>query len=273
VARADEVLGRGRARWYNAAEETQYLMKSNAFLSFLRGMIAPPSVAIIVATALLAEFVNAGWLVPGLIVFVIAAYVQGPARAARAQRAEELGLDMQDGPPGLKRWNVRLNEALQRLEGDLGALNRGRMRFLKPVAEEVAALGGDIRRLLRQAYALHRYLNQTNTVAIRARAAHLDAQIATTEDPYSKQQLVEAAAALRRQLENCEQIRTLIGRTEATLENMLASLESIGSSVVKLGAGELSDENAARQESLQRLSSARGTVASLEEVLKHVELA
>ncbi len=242
-------------------------------LAFLRGMFTPLSIAIIVATALLAEFVNVELLVPGLIVLVIASYLQGPARAAQAQRAEELGLDMVDAPPGLRRWNVRLNEALGRLERDFGSLNRSRTRFLQPVAQEVTALGGDIRRLLRQAYALHRYLNQTNTTAIRARVAHLDAQIATTEDAYSKQQLVEAASALRRQLDNCEQIRTLIGRLEATLENMVASLESIGSSVVKLGAGELSDENAARQESLQRLSSARGSVASLEEVLKHVELA
>ena len=248
-------------------------MSGSGILAFSRGMITPPAIATIVATALLAHFVSAGWLAPGLIVFVLISYLQGPARAARARRDEELGLDMVNAPPGLRRWNVRLNETLRRLESDLGALNRGRMRFLKPVAQEVEALGGDIRRLLRQAYGLHRYLNQTNTVAIRARAAHLDAQIAATTDPYSKQQLIEAASALRRQLDNCEQIRTLIGRTEATLENMLASLESIGSSVVKLGAGELSDENAARQESLQRLSSARGTVASLEEVLQHVELA
>jgi len=236
-------------------------------------MITPPSIAILVATALLVGFVNSNLLVPGLIVFLLAAYLQGPVRAARTQRNAELGLDMVDAPPGLKRWNVRLNEALARVDGDFASLTSSRVRFLKPVAEEVRALGDDIRRLLRQAYALHRYLNQTNTTAIAARAAHLDAQIATTSDPYSKQQLVEAASALRRQLDNCEQIRTLIGRTEATLENMLASLESIGSSVVKLGAGELADDNAARQESLQRLSSARGSVASLEEVLKGVELA
>ncbi len=248
-------------------------MSSSGVPAFLRGMTTPLSLTVLAATGLLAAFVSTQWLVPGLVLYVVSAVVQGKAQAARERLVETLGLDMQDAPPGLKRWNVRLNEALQRLQADLGRLSPTRGRFLKPVAQEVQALGEDIRRLLRQAYALHRYLNQTNTIAITARITHLDAQIATTADPYSRQQLVEAAAALRRQVDNCEQIRVLIGRTEATLENMLASLEAIGSSVVKLGAGELSDENAARQESLQRLSSARGTVASLEEVLKGVELA
>lgn len=248
-------------------------MTVDKLLAFARGMISPWAIAIIVATALLAEFVNVDLLVPGLIAYFLVSYFLGPAKQAQVRRAEELGLDMKDAPPGLKRWNVRLHESLQRVQGDLQRLTPDRARFLKPVAQEVEALGVDIRRLLRQAYSLHRYLHVTNTAAITARIAHLESQIAVTEDGYSKQQLVEAATALRRQMDNCEQIRLLIGRTEATLENMQASLDSIGSSVVKLGAGEMADANAARQESLQRLSSARSTVASLEEVLQKVELA
>lgn len=243
-------------------------MSDSNIMGYLRGMVAPLSLAIAAVTALLAIFVSTGWIVPGVILYLLSAHFNGPRRQAQAKRAVELGLDMHDAPPGLKRWNTRLHESLRRVQADLDHLSPDRARFLKPVSQEVQALGVDIRRLLRQAYGLHRYLNHTNTAMVAARAAHLDAQIAATQDAYSKQQLLEAAAALRRQLENCEQIRLLIGRTEATLENMQASLEAIGSSVVKLGAGELSDENAARQESLQRLSSARGTVASLEEVLK-----
>ena len=74
------------------------------------------------------------------------------------------------------------------------------------------------RRLLRQAHQLYGYLHRTDTTAITARVAHLEAQIAVTQDGYSRQQLVEAAAALRRQIENCEQIRLLISRIEATLD-------------------------------------------------------
>jgi hypothetical protein len=248
-------------------------MSKSDLLAYLRGVIAPASLFIAVASALAARFINPEFLVLGAILFLISIYLNGPAKAAQARRIQELGLDMHDAPPGLKRWNVRLNEALRRVQADLDRLTPRQTRFLRPVAQEVQALADDIRRLLRQAYALHRYLNGTNTAMIQSRADHLDSQIAMTEDAYSKQQLVEAAGALRHQLDNCEQIRVLIGRTEATLENMQASLDSIGSSIVKLAAGELSDENMARQESLQRLSSARGTVASMEEVLKGVELA
>jgi hypothetical protein len=248
-------------------------MSSFDYKSYIRGIIAPASLIILAASAIAAEFINPEFLVLGAILFLISVYMNGPAKTAQARRIEELGLDMYDAPPGLKRWNARLNDALRRVQADLDRLTPEQARFLRPVAEEVTALAGDIRRLLRQAYSLHRYLNATNIAMIKSRAEHLDAQIATTGDPYSKQQLVEAVGALRHQLDNCEQIRVAIGRTEATLENMQASLDSIGSSIVKLGAGQLSDENMARQESLQRLSSARSTVASMEEVLKGVELA
>jgi hypothetical protein len=243
------------------------------FRSLIRGIVHPASLIILAASAVAAEFINADFLVVGLILFLISAYLNGPRKAERARRIEELGLDMHDAPPGLKRWNVRLNEALQRVQGDLARLTPAQARFLSPVAGEVEALTGDIRHLLRQAYSLHRYLNSTNTAMLTSRAEHLDSQIAATADAYSKQQLQEAATAMRHQLDNCEQIRVLIGRTEATLENMQASLDAIGSSIVRMAAGEMSDENMARQESLQRLSSARGTVAALEEVIKGVELA
>jgi hypothetical protein len=79
--------------------------------------------------------------------------------------------------------------------------------------------------------------------------------------------------ALKHQSDNCEQLRVLLGRTEATLENMQASLQSIGSSVVRITAGGATEAQVVRDTSLERVSSARSTVAALEEVLERVELA
>jgi hypothetical protein len=108
---------------------------------------------------------------------------------------------------------------------------------------------------------------------VQARIAQLEGQIANTNDAYSRQQLAEAAEALKQQVGNCEQLRVLLSRTEATLENMQASLQSIGSSVVKISAGGTTEAQFARDDSLQRLTSARSTVAALEQVLEQVELA
>lgn len=239
----------------------------------LRAAIGVGPLLIAAGTVLAGVFV-ADWLFfPGALLYGLVVYATGPARLRRVRKHFELGLDLRDAPPGLKRWNASLNEALARIQADLAHASGQNARLLQPVGAEVEALGNDIRRLIRQAYNLHRYLNQTNTAMIGARAVHLETEMAATQDVYSRQQLQEAATALRRQLENCEQIRTLIGRTEATLENMQASLQSIGSSVVKLGAGGLADAGSTQQESLTRLASARSTVSSLEEVLEKVQLA
>jgi hypothetical protein len=241
--------------------------------SALRAAFSTGPLTVAIATALLAWFVTP-WVIPGgLALYSFWVYVAGPSKLRIAQKQFVMGLDLKDAPPGLKRWNAQLNEALARIQADLQHASGQNARLLRPIGDETDALGDDIRRLIRQAYQLHRYLNQTNTALIAARAAHLEAQVAATQDPYSKQQLQEAATALRHQLANCEQIRTLIGRTEATLENMQASLQSIGSSVVKLGAGDLPDAGITQQDSLERLASARSTVASLEQVLERVELA
>ena len=248
-------------------------MTGTPWSTALRAALSTGPLIIAVTTAVLATFV-AHWLaLPGAILYAGAVYALGPARLKQAQKRFELGWDLKDAPPGLKRWNQQLNETLARIDSDLGQASGDNARLLRPIGDEVRALGNDIRALIRQAYVLHRYLNETNTILIAARADHLEAQLAATKDVYSRQQLQEATDALRRQIANCDQIRTLIGRTEATLENMQASLQSIGSSVVKLGAENVPNPDMAQQDSLQRLSSARSTVASLEEVLRKVELA
>jgi len=117
----------------------------------------------------------------------------------------------------------------------------------------------DIRRLIRRAYSIHQYLQATNCDIVQNRLDQLQGQMANTTDAFSRQQLTEAVEALQRQAENCEHLRVLLGRTEATLENMQASLP---------GEAQL-----ARDTSLERVASARGTVAALEEVMEQVELA
>lgn len=248
-------------------------MNSHDMQAMLRAAVSPWAIVVFAATVAAGVLIGPWWVVPGAMLYCVTLFGQGPARLRRARRVEELGLDLRDAPPGLKRWNSVLHETLARIEADLKRAEGSQARMLKPVGAEVEALGNDIRGLIRQAYTLHRYLYSTNMEMVRARITHLDAQIAATQDAYSKQQLVEATAALRRQVDNCERIRVLIGRTEATLENMQASLQSIGSSVVRLSAGEMGDVTMARQEPLERLASARSTVAAMEEVLEQVELA
>jgi len=248
-------------------------MRETESQAFWRAALRPGPLVVAALTALGAYFLAPWLMVPGALLYLLIVYSTGPARVRRARLHEELGLDLRDAPPGLKRWNTVLRETLARIELDLKRGEGDNARILRPVGDEVEALGDDIRRLIRQAYALHRYLNNTNVAMINARVAQLEAQIATTQDDFSRQQLAEAVEALRRQLANCEHIRVLIGRTEATLENMQASLQSIGSSVVKLTAGEFTDVSRASQDSLERLSSARSTVSALEDVLEQVELA
>ncbi|MEN6641445.1 MAG: hypothetical protein ABFE08_03270 [Armatimonadia bacterium] len=242
-------------------------------MSSLQALVTPAALVTAALTALGVHLVGWWFIIPGVAVYGLIAYNAGPGKRKHARRIEELGLDLRDAPPGLKRWNTVLHETLARIEADLRRGEGDQARLLKPVGAEVEALGADIRRLIRQAHTLHRYLAATNTEMLNARIAHLDSQVVATEDAYSKQQLVEAAEALRRQIGNCERIRVLIGRTEATLENMQASLQSIGSSVVRLTAGDLPDVTYARQDSLDRLASARSTVSALEDVLEQVELA
>ncbi|NPV48993.1 MAG: hypothetical protein HPY69_18785 [Armatimonadetes bacterium] len=240
----------------------------------LKAMVKP--LPLLVAAGAVAAGLLSGtwaWAVPGGMLYLFLVYLMGPLAWKARQVSLELGLDLKDAPPGLRRWNSSLNEALRQVERDLARADRHTARMLAPVRAEVKELGTDIRRLIRRAHAIHRYLQQTNLAATQSRLAQLQGQIANTSDAFSRQQLTEAAEALQRQVQNCEQLRVLLGRTEATLENMQASLQSIGSSVVKITAGGRSEAQIVRDSSLERVSSARSTVAALEEVLERVELA
>lgn len=240
----------------------------------LKAMVKP--LPLLVAAGAVAAGLLSGawtWAVPGGLLYLFLVYLMGPLAWRARQLSLELGLDLKDAPPGLRRWNNSLHETLRQVERDLARADRQVARMLAPVRAEVKELRADIRRLIRRAHAIHRYLQQTNPAATQGRLAQLQGQIANTSDAFARQQLTEAAEALQRQLANCEQLRVLLGRTEATLENMQASLQSIGSSVVKITAGGRGEAQLVRDTSLERVASARGTVAALEEVLERLELA
>lgn len=239
----------------------------------LRALVRPTALIVAAATALLAVFSSSYWIVPGAMLYGSMVLFMGPVAHKRRQLAIELGLDIRDAPPGLRRWNSALNDALRGIYRDLDAADGDARRLLEPVREEVQALGADIRQLIRRAATVHRYLRRANPAALTARITALQAQASNTADSYSRQQLTEARDALQQQQVNCEQLRTVLSRAEATLENMQASLQSIGSSVAKISAGGVTDAQMARDDSLTRLASARSTVAALEEVLETVQLA
>lgn len=238
----------------------------------LRALVAPQPL-LLAGLTVAAALLIAPWLaIPGILAWGWSVNRHGPARYHRNRRRLELGLDLKDAPAGLKRWNTLLHQSLAQVDQALAHTAPRNASLLRPVKSEVEALGTDIRNLIRNAYAIHRYLAATSPVLIKSRIEHLENQVTQTTDAFARQQLVEAITALRRQVDNYEQLRGLLGRTEAILENMQASLDAIVSSVIRLNSGDLGQAQITRDESLDKLTAARSTVASLEEVYRSMEV-
>ncbi len=242
-------------------------LKENPIVATFRAMFGPAALGVVAAT-----IAGAFWdwrLIPvGMVAWVVAVYLTGPGRLrGKLQARRQRQALVQALPPRLRPLAAQIDETAACIGDLISSADDSVRDVLGGLAVEVEQVGVGVYRLLESARRLYSYLQTNSVEQLSNQEASLQARIAVCDDDFTRSQLREAAAEVAGQREAYRELELLLQRTEAALQNMASSLNSVHSQVVKLVSGELVATADMSQESFQHLAEVRGTVAALQEVI------
>ncbi|NNJ09068.1 hypothetical protein EKD04_001860 [Chloroflexales bacterium ZM16-3] len=105
---------------------------------------------------------------------------------------------------------------------------------LRPVVDQSRELVTEAHDLASKGQIIEQYLATANARQIQDQINGIDIQIANTRDSYTLQQLQETRAALADRQRNATDLETYIGRINAQLANIDASLDNVLAETVRL---------------------------------------
>jgi chromosome segregation ATPase len=225
-----------------------------------------PLAILVLLFALLGGALIYWWLLPlGLIAYGAMVLLGGrdPLLAAASQRAPR---------PRLSSPTFRAQlDAVERTQQEI---QRSVSQAEGPVARLLQRIGDQTRDLVEQAYELcekgqviESYLSRVNLQEIQSRIGATDRQIAATADAYTLQQLQETRAALAEKQRNAADLTTYIGRIQAQLQNIHASLDNVLAETVRLRTADIVAADSVTNQVAQRLSDLKSDMDTFQRVL------
>jgi chromosome segregation ATPase len=206
------------------------------------------------------------WLLPlGLLAYGLMVLLAGrdPALAAASRRAPR---------PRLSSPTYRAQ--LRALERSQEEIQRSVAQASGPVARLLGRIGDQTEELVEQAYALcdkgqviEGYLARVNPQELQGRIAATDRQLAATSDAYTLQQLQETRAALAEKQRNAADLATYLGRIQAQLQNIHASLDNVLAETVRLRTADALAADSATNQVAQRLADLKSDMDTFQRVL------
>lgn len=241
---------------------------TNPYVHLFRAPFTIGPLASVAATILGAIYLSPWLILPGMIAWGFTWYMAGPGRMQRELQAiREADRMMRELPPQLRPIAVGMQQTIVRVRDTIAEAEPGARVMLAGLEVEVEQLGQAANLLMASARRLYRYLQANSPARLHDTAVALRARIEATEDDFARRQLQEAAAGVAAQQQAYQEIERLLGRVEASLRNIQASLDSLYPQIVKLGAGDLSEEAHMQHQTFERLAEVRGTVAALQDVI------
>ncbi|HMQ30359.1 MAG TPA: hypothetical protein PKD53_06495 [Chloroflexaceae bacterium] len=206
------------------------------------------------------------WLLPlGLLAYgaMIALDGRDPAALAASRRAPRPRLSSAAFRPqvaAIERTQEEIQRSVAQAPGPIG-------RLLARVLDETRELVDQSYQLSAKGEIIEGYLARVNLADLQSRINTADRQIRATADPYTLQQLQETRAALAEKQRHAADLTTYVGRIQAQLQNIHASLENILAETVRLRTADAVSADSLTNQVAQRLSDLRADMDSFQRVL------
>lgn len=225
-----------------------------------------PLAIFVLVTAIVAGLVIYWWLLPlGLLAYAAMVFLAGrdPTITIVRQRVSRPRLT-----------SPTFKAQLDAMERTQKELQRSVSQARGPVGRLLARIGDQTGDLIEQAYTLcdkgqviESYLARVNPQELQQRISATDRQIASTTDPYTLQQLQETRDALAEKQRNAADLRTYIGRIQAQLQNIHASLDNVLAETVRLRTADAIAADSATNQVAQRLADLKSDMDTFQRVL------
>ncbi|MEI7646465.1 MAG: hypothetical protein WCJ55_19505 [Chloroflexales bacterium] len=189
---------------------------------------------IVLLASVAAGLAVAIWLLPlGVIVYVGAVLLaaRDPGLAVAAQRPVPLP---KLTSPTFRAIVGEIDRSQREVERSVEAAPGPLANALRPVVAQSRELVAEAHDLASKGQIIEQYLASANPRQLQDQIRGIDIQIANTRDAYTIQQLQETQSALADRQRNATDLETYIGRINAQLANIDASLDNVLAETVRL---------------------------------------
>ncbi len=228
-----------------------------------------PLALIVVVIAIIAGITIAIWLLPlGLLVYAAMVYLGAQDPTLRTYTPP---------PPRITRpkltsptFKTQL-DAIERTQQEIArsAAQAGGplVRLLAPISDQAHELVQESYTLTDKGQTIERYLTTVDTRAIQQEIQGLDRQIGMTQDQYTREQLEETRRQRQEKLNNVRDLDTYIGRINAQLQNIGASLDNVLADTVRLRTADSASADVTSNQVAQRLTDLKSDMDAFQAVL------
>jgi hypothetical protein len=192
---------------------------------------------IVLVFAVAAGLCVAIWLLPvGLVIYLAAVVLaaRDPSLASLAQRPARTAPLPKLSSPTFRAIVGEIDRSQREVERSVDAAPAPLAAALRPLVAQSREVVAEAHDLASKGEVIEQYLATSNPRQLQDQINGLDIQIANTRDDYTRQQLQEARAALIDRQRNATDLETYIGRINAQLANIDASLDNVLAETVRL---------------------------------------
>ncbi|NTW97512.1 MAG: hypothetical protein HGB28_03070, partial [Oscillochloris sp.] len=192
---------------------------------------------IVLVISLVAGLAVAIWLLPlGLVVYAAAVVLaaRDPSLVTLAQRPARPAPLPQLTSPTFRAIVGEIDRSQREVERSVGAAPAPLANALRPLVAQSRELVVEAHNLASKGQIIEQYMATSNPRQLQDQISGLDIQIANTRDAYTIQQLQEARSSLADRQRNATDLETYIGRINAQLANIDASLDNVLAETVRL---------------------------------------
>ena len=225
-----------------------------------------PLALLVLIVAIITGLTVALWLLPlGLLACIVMVFLSAhdPNLRTQTQRVPR---------PRLTSPTFRAQlDAIERTQQDI---NRSIAQTSGPLSRILMPIDQQARELVEQAYVLgekgqiiERYLPTVDLRGLQNQLSSIDARLAATQDPYTKQQLQETRQVLVEPQGHARDLATYTDRIVAQLQNIAANLDNVLAETIRLRTADVVSTDSTTNQVAQRLSDLKNDMEAFQRVL------
>lgn len=210
------------------------------------------------------------WLLPlGLIVYAAAVVIasRDPALTQVAQRPARPDPLPRLTSPTFRAIVDEIDRSQREVERSVNAAGGALARVLTPIAEQTRDLVNEAHNLAAKGQIIEQYLGTISYKQLQDQINQIDFRISATNDSYTLQQLQETRKALVDRQGNARDLETYIGRINAQLANIDASLDNVLAETVRLRTADAVAAGSASGQVAERLNDLKADMSAFQRML------